>query len=123
MPGGSCTGLAFRVAPEARAEVIAYLDRRELIGDVYIPGWRAVHMADGTVPAYCYVANRAHPQFAGHLGAESAARIIWAASGTEGSGREYVENILAHLDDLGIRDGALRKLAAWFPRLDRAAGD
>ncbi len=118
MPGGSCIGLAFRVAPGARSKVIDYLDRRELIGDVYIPGWRKVHFADGWAPAYCYVANRAHPQFAGDLDGESAARIIWAASGTEGSDREYVENILAHLDDLGIRDGALRDLAGWFPRLD-----
>lgn len=118
MRGGSCAGLAFRVAPEAREEVIAYLDRRELIGDVYIPGWRAVHFAGGTAPAYCYVANRAHSQFAGRLDTENAARIIIKASGTEGSGREYVEHILAHLDELGIKDGALRELADWFSRLD-----
>ncbi len=120
MPGGSCAGLAFRVAPEVKDEVIDYLDARELIGDVYIPGWRTVHFDGGRVQAYCYVANRANPQYAGRLDPERAARIIWDAHGSEGAGREYVENILAHLDELGIRDGALRRLAAWFPKLDEA---
>src|SRR6202012_332889 len=34
--GGSCRGMAFRIAPESKAEVLDYLRERELVTKVYL---------------------------------------------------------------------------------------
>ena len=35
--GGSCRGIAYRIAPDQAAEVLAYLDEREMVTGVYQP--------------------------------------------------------------------------------------
>ena len=88
--------------------MIGYLDAREMIYDVYMPKWLRVRTAKGSVTAYTYVANPAHPQFAGKLPSERAAALVAAGQGASGSGIEYLENTLRHLEDRSIRDRRLR---------------
>lgn len=62
-PGGSCRGLAFRVAAANWDDVRAYLHEREMIYDVYVPKWASAQLgAAGTQDAmvYTFVANSAH---------------------------------------------------------------
>ena len=62
----ACQGRAFRVAAADADAVIAYLDERELITDIYHPRMLDVTLEDGrTVPARGYVADTAHQQFVG----------------------------------------------------------
>lgn len=112
LPGGSCRGVAYGVAGADRAAVIGYLDDREMIYGVYVPKWLNVHVGARAVPAYTYVANPAHPQFAGTLPPERAAALVAAGHGKSGSGIEYLDNTLSHLDAQGIHDRRLHGVRA-----------
>ncbi|MFQ5959201.1 MAG: gamma-glutamylcyclotransferase [Alphaproteobacteria bacterium] len=108
--GGSCRGRAFRVAGPDAADVLAYLDEREMITRVYVRRIVPVELARGRVRAYTFVVDRAHEQYAGKLSFERAAEIILNGTGAAGDNVEYLENTVAHLDELGIADGPLHVL-------------
>jgi glutathione-specific gamma-glutamylcyclotransferase len=111
--GGSCLGVAFRIANALRDEVLAYLRERELVTNVYHERILPVRVAGGgVVEAVGYVVDRAHPQYAGRLDATDAAAVVAAAEGRAGPNRDYVLNTVAHLRQLGIRDAWLESVAA-----------
>jgi cation transport protein ChaC len=109
--GGACRGVAFRVAGEARRRVLDYLDARERVTDVYLRRAVAVRINDRRVIAQAYVVDRTHPQYAGKLDAEDAARLIRQGSGRGGANTQYFENAIRHLRELGVRDKALEGIA------------
>lgn len=109
--GGSCLGMAFRIAPEDREAVIAYLRERELVTHVYKERLLPLRLADGrTVTAVAYVIDRAHLQYAGALQADEAALIVAHARGRSGENVDYVMNTLEHLRAMGIRDHWLEEV-------------
>lgn len=117
--GGSCVGRAYRVDPADWARASAYLDERELIHYTYARRWVRTRLVDGRrVIALTYVADRTHAHYCGTLPADDLARRIAAAHGKRGSNRAYLENTVAHLDALGIRDGALHALLARVEAMD-----
>ncbi len=101
-PGGSCRGLAFRVACGEADRVRAYLDERELIGYAYLPRTLPVAIKGASVAAYTFVADSGHPQYAGNLGIEAAAEIIMRAEGVAGLNRDYLINTVRRLERDGI---------------------
>lgn len=114
--GGTCRGVAFRIpAQQARSELLLVW-RREMLGTVYHARWVQVRTVGGTVPAITFVANRAHPRYAGKLGDAKAAAHIATATGSLGSCVSYLRNTLDHLQALGIRDAGLLRIAAGIPR-------
>ena len=116
--GGSCRGMAFRIAPELRGDVVAYLRERELVTHVYKERTMPVLLADGRrAPALTYVIDRAHVQYAGALSVEEAARIVAGAEGKSGANPDYVLNTLAHMQDMGIRDHWLEEVASLLPQM------
>jgi glutathione-specific gamma-glutamylcyclotransferase len=111
--GGSCVGMAFRVAEPDKSAVVDYLHERELISHVYKERRLTARVHDGRiVQVMTFVADQSHEQFAGHLGVEDAARIVRGAAGTAGRNEDYVMNTLAHLREIGIRDHWLEGVAA-----------
>ena len=77
--GGSCRGVAYRVADEKRDEVIAYLRERELVTDVYREVRRPIRLDIAerpTVVALTYVVDRGHRQYAGRLAPEAILRHV-----------------------------------------------
>lgn len=113
LPGGACRGLAHRLPRDKYEDVRRYLIVREIDNDgVYQEVVRPIHLADGrTVPALVYLADRAHRQFAGKLSIAESARLVRQGHGATGSNLEYLENTLAHLRELRMRDDTLEKLA------------
>jgi cation transport protein ChaC len=110
--GGACRGLAFQVAGGDAAAVLEYLDARERVTEVYHRRTVELTLADGVkVRAETYVVDRTHPQYAGRVAPDEAARVIRASHGQGGSNVEYLENTLRHLDDFGLSDGPLHELA------------
>ena len=109
-PGGSCHGLAFRVAAADRLAVKAYLDERELVTYAYVPADLPVRTPHGDVLAYTFVADPAHPQFAGELDLEEAAQIIIRARGRAGLNRDYLIETVRRLEKEGFPDDRLRAL-------------
>lgn len=122
-PGGSCRGLALRVAAAAAAQTLERLDRRELVTGVYTPQMVPVRTAQGIVTARAYVSDRRHQQFIGRIGLAEQARIILGAAGKGGTNRAYFANTLAALAGLGIRDRRLIALARQCAMEESRAGD
>lgn len=115
--GGACRGMVFHVEARHAAEVLAYLDDRELPDGAEIVYRRrlvAVRLeASGrVVRAVTYVANRACRNYCGRLESGEAAAIIAAGHGAMGSNREYLLNTVEHLRELGVRDRGLERIVA-----------
>jgi cation transport protein ChaC len=66
----------------------------------------------GPILGYAFTVPRDSPDYAGRLAPEAAARIIAAARGDRGTGRDYLANTVRHLEELGISDGALHRIEA-----------
>lgn len=103
--GGSCVGMAFKVAPERWLEVRDYLRAREQVTEVYREVWREVRLASGErVPALTFVTDPAHEQYAGRLPLEQQLAIVRDAHGQSGPNADYVINTANHLLEMGIFD-------------------
>ena len=111
--GGRCHGRAIGIAPEREREVLAYLDQRELVTDVYRRMRLPVRLcrAGRMVEAWCYVVRRDHEQYAGVLPRDELLRLVRRGAGRAGSCRDYVLNTLAHLREMGIREPHLEAVA------------
>jgi len=114
--GGSCRGVAFHVAHADMEAVLATVDARELITGVYQRREVSVQIGEPThgriATAWAYVTDRRHAQYVGRLELVDKARRILGACGNSGTNRDYLDNTLAHLTALGIRDPYLQKLKA-----------
>ncbi|HUT49065.1 MAG TPA: gamma-glutamylcyclotransferase [Alphaproteobacteria bacterium] len=122
-PGGSCLGRAYRVADEKVDDVMAYLDDREMPDYVYLPRRVPVRLYDeagrlgGRVSAHTYVADvRQTDRCLTRLTLEETAVFIRRAHGQRGPNTEYLANTIAHLDELGIKEGRLHALQAIVQR-------
>jgi cation transport protein ChaC len=125
--GGSCRGVAFRVAPERRDTVVEYLEERELIGYAYQARTLPVSVEGvGSVDAYTFVADRDHRHYAGDLGLGPAAEVIMDAQGVAGLNRDYLINTVRELERIGFADADLHALLVEIERrtglIDRGAG-
>jgi cation transport protein ChaC len=112
--GGSCRGVAFRVAASNATTTLAYLQERELVTKVYKEAVRQVELvghAPERVSAHCYLVDRSHPQYAGQLTLEEQLRLVRQGHGRSGLNPEYVIETVKHMRELGIRDRALEWLA------------
>lgn len=111
--GGITDGLAYRICGLDAATVHARLTARELIYGVYRETRLPVHLRDGRcVMALTYVAERAHPSYAGRILDEERIRIVRSACGKAGTNLAYLASTMAHLRELGIRDRQLERLSA-----------
>jgi cation transport protein ChaC len=109
--GGSCWGRVFRIAPADEAEVLDYLDRRELVTDVYQRRRLTVQTIRGWVPCWGYVVRPDHVQYAGRLDEPELLRLVRQGEGVSGRCRDYLISTVAHLEAMGIEDGPLHELA------------
>ena len=116
-PDGSCTGIAFRVAPGSIGETRAYLEEREMVSYAYREVLLPVVLLDengasgGPVDALTYVMDPSHPQYAAGLSDQECAEVIAASSGARGANREYLDRTLAQLAELELREPGLERIA------------
>jgi cation transport protein ChaC len=100
LPGGSCQGVAFRVAREQADEVLQRLWAREMPMDT----------PRGPVKALAFTLPRSSPSFTGQLPPQTYRQIFRQARGRFGTTLDYAqqtyESLLAH----GIEDRALAAL-------------
>jgi len=108
--GGSCWGMAYRLAIRRQRAILSALWRREMRNYVYLPRLVTAHLDGGRrVSALAFVADQTHRQFAGDLDVERTARLVAQGRGGRGHNIDYLQRTLAHMHELGVRD----------PRLDR----
>jgi cation transport protein ChaC len=109
--GGHCHGVAYRVPATRRDEVLRDLRVRELVNGVYRETRAPVTLADGRiVHALAYVAERAHPSYAGRLPLARQAFLIRGAKGLSGENLDYLVNTVVHLSRSGRRERTLERL-------------
>lgn len=113
VPGGSCPGMGFEVEAGAWPEVSDYLRERERDNGVYVETRRPLKLDDGrSVIATVFMADRAHPQFAGRLTIEEQIARVCVASGESGPNADYVRQTYQQLRKLGIKDTQVEALIA-----------
>lgn len=109
--GGQCTGVAFQVAEEEEADVLAMLRERELVSSAYYEDTVPLITKDGgTIQALAYIISRDHVQYC-QFDLEKQAQIIAQAVGGRGPNTEYLFNTADHLNELSIRDDDMDWLA------------
>jgi cation transport protein ChaC len=108
--GGSCRGLAFRLADSTSRDELRKLWRREMSLQSYHPRWLEVHAGAERLPVLTFVVNRACSGYAGRLPMEAMVRAIATARGKYGSSAEYLFQTQATLECLGIRDVRVQRL-------------
>jgi len=121
--GGSCCGIAYRIAAEDRDTELSLLWQREMVADGYQPRWATVRCREGAARAIIWVINRNGKRYAGKLPLETVARTLAKACGKLGTNRDYLENTVAHLDELGIAERPLHAILERVRELDQECGD
>ncbi|HTE78985.1 MAG TPA: gamma-glutamylcyclotransferase [Xanthobacteraceae bacterium] len=112
--GGTCRGIAYRVAAAARAETLRYLRGREQVTTVYLETMRQIELEDHMrhrVRAVCYVVDRSHVQYAGRLTLAESLHHVRQGHGQSGANRDYVLETVRALEALGYRESDLHLLA------------
>lgn len=119
--GGACKGIAYCVPRTGAAQALHYLWQREMTNRTY--QLRAVALATsvGAVTARTFVVDRQHRNYAGRLSLDETARLILQGIGDRGPCRQYLENTVAELENLGHVDGPLHRLEARVRALAAAA--
>jgi len=122
-PGGSNNGIAYRIPAEVVEKELRIIWNREMIGGSYIPKIVKLHIKKEkkmvTVFAIAFVMNREHENYTGKLDPEHVAGVIASAEGPLGKCRDYLFNTVAHLDDLGLSDQKLSRLAKRVSELQK----
>lgn len=117
--GGSCRGAVLQLSAGG-------LDRvwqREMSGRlVYAARLLPVRTGYGSLKALAFTALRSCPDYAGNLPLDKAAHLIVGAAGRRGTCRDYFENTVRHLEQLGLADRPLRRLAERVRALAAADG-
>ncbi len=109
-PGGSCRGVAYRIAADEVETELGIIWRREMVSGAYLPRWITVRTGGETVRCIAFAINRHHRRYAGRLEDETVARTIASAMGPLGPCADYLLNTVSHLEALGIEDRRLGRL-------------
>jgi len=109
--GGSCQGIAFRIAADQVCEELDIVWRREMIAGSYRPVWTTVHAAPSPVKAIAFVMDRTNHRYAGRLPDDQIVETIAHAQGPIGRCADYLFSTVEHLAELGIDDHRLTHLA------------
>ena len=108
--GGSCQGVAYRIAASQAHGVLARLWEREMPMTVYEPRWLPCPTPHGTVRALAFTLPAGSPSHTGQLSQARLRAIFSQAIGRFGSTRDYAEQTLQALREQGIEDRALARL-------------
>ncbi|MCH9670030.1 MAG: gamma-glutamylcyclotransferase [Gammaproteobacteria bacterium] len=108
--GGSCVGIAYRIAAAEVESETDILWMREMISPAYSSRWVQLQV-DGTPrAAVTFVINRESERYTGPLAHERAVRHLATAHGSIGSSREYLNLTVAALREEKIYDRRLETL-------------
>ena len=123
LPGGSCRGMAYRIAQSRVEAALPALWQREMPNGVYDPKWlrcetlavsstrrSPVNLKSSDVRALAFTLSRQSPSHTGPLSDETYRTIFSDACGRYGTTREYAQNTYDKLREIGVEDRALGKL-------------
>ena len=109
--GGSCLGMAYRVAAVDVPRVFRQLWEREMFLGSYRPAWlQARLLRRAGVEALAFVVRRDAFNYGGRLADDELVQILVRACGSKGTSLEYLQRTVAALHDAGLRDPHLERL-------------
>jgi glutathione-specific gamma-glutamylcyclotransferase len=113
--GGETEGLLLQLDPSTAEADLHELWKRELLSDIYVPQWldldtSAVEGAPPVSRAIVFVGNRRHGRYTS-LDDGAAAAMIAKAEGSAGRCSDYLFDTANHLEQLGIVDAPIARLA------------
>lgn len=108
--GGSCNGLAYRIAAADLESETRILWSRETALSVYEVRVLKLSTRKGPLRAITFVANRASHYYVGRMPIEEQIERIARASGELGSNADYLFRLVARLEALGLADRAIERL-------------
>ena len=111
--GGSCVGMAYRLAPATVLSQFERLWQREMTLNSYTPRWLEVRRMDRPrlVRALAFVVRRDAPNYCGRLPETDVIDILLRACGRYGTSLDYLQRTVAALSAAGLRDPHLERLA------------
>lgn len=109
--GGSCSGVAFRIAEAEAEHELLLVWHREMLTGAYEPRWVKASTPEGPVHAIAFGINIGHSRYAGKLPEDRVAAVIASAEGALGSCCHYLFSTIQHLREFGIRDRRLERIA------------
>ncbi len=110
LSGGSCHGMAFRIAAHDVPETMGRLWLREMPTGVYDPRWLDCVTPHGKVNALAFTLSRRSPNFTGDLDDARLRAIFASATGRYGTSIDYARQTLLELRRHQIHDAALARL-------------
>jgi cation transport protein ChaC len=110
LPGGSCHGLAFRIAQERAEHELTRLWAREMPTAVYDARWLPCETTKGRVRALGFTLRRSSPNFTGVLDDAEMIAILKSARGRYGTTLDYLLETARGLAAHGIRDREIERL-------------
>jgi glutathione-specific gamma-glutamylcyclotransferase len=121
--GGSCTGIAFRLAAADAESHLEVLWRREMAMGSYRPAWLPCTLADGRrVDALAFVMRRDVPTYTGKLDDPIVRHVFGCATGRYGTTLDYVSRTVQALRESGMPDRALEALLRRCEEKEREKG-
>ena len=108
--GGSCRGVAFKIAGENVPEVFEALWRREMSSGAYTPRWLPCKTKSGSIQALAFVMNRNTDAYVPRMPLEQLVDVIHHAHGINGPCIEYVTETAQALKQSKIQDKRLQNV-------------
>jgi cation transport protein ChaC len=112
VPGGSCAGIAHRIAPDHVESESRILWMREMLSGAYVPMWVDIDLGARHVRGVTFVMNTAHPRYLPGLSHDEKAARIAKAEGHLGTNRDYLFRTVAALTSAGFNDHYLDEIHA-----------
>ncbi|MDE1172150.1 MAG: gamma-glutamylcyclotransferase [Parvibaculaceae bacterium] len=112
--GGTCQGVAYRLAETEAESELALLWRREMVTAAYIPRWIDIFDEQDNAfgKAIAFTINPASPHYARNLETSATVHRLATGVGSLGSSAEYLFRTRDGLRTCGIPDPELEQLAA-----------
>jgi glutathione-specific gamma-glutamylcyclotransferase len=110
LPGGSCRGVVFRLAPERAHRELEHLWAREMPTGVYDPRWLPCRTPQGPVQALAFTLARHSDACLPHLADEQLLHILRHARGRYGTTLDYLAETAGALARHGVRDREIERL-------------
>ena len=117
LSGGSCRGVALRIARGRVEDELPRLWAREMPNSVYDARWLACRTPQGPLRALGFTLSRQSPNYTGTLDDAQMLSILRDASGRYGSTLEYLLETARGLEGCGIRDREIERLVGLAARL------
>ena len=111
LPGGSCNGIAFRIPAKLVEVELELIWKREMLGRGYHSKIVPMRTPKGRERGLTFVVNRDYERFTGPIPVDDKTYRLAFAEGELGPCREYLFNAVTALEEMGVHDRYLKRMA------------